>query len=963
MNAARESVRPPAGRLLLLLIVVAGLFGLAWQFLSAESGSSREELVAEASAALQQGDIEQAYAMVQALDAEASDPEVRYLLAVIEGIRGNDERALEVLCTLPDFERDPRLLTTAAQHALKVPRLIAARRHLSRALELMPGNEEAIRLLSNLEANLMNVRRVRQLIAALDGLGRCTAQDVFLFCAGSRVSYDLFENVERLVPALQNDPQYGELVYSLATNYLAMDRRADAKRLLADAQQKLPEQNAWMVHLAAAELAILDSRMGDAALSLAGVGQQGREFQPYWLALGRTLRARGQPDAAVRAYQNASQLDPFDPEPVYALSVLLKDEAPEESAQLRVRMRVLQQLNTQVESVVTLSSLEEAVERFPTLIDRLVDAGAYREARVCLTWLKQEGYRSTAASEVDARLKSLVSLPPMQLKVPRVSGLNDVDLSLLDDRQDRQKTPSVDTSVRFEDVTDEFRLKFDYSFPQREPPTILESLGGGVAAFDYDRDGSVDLFFPQAGGFPEAAGREDQDSLQRQRGFVFEDVSVLAGIGDSAYGHGVSVADINGDGFPDLFVTNYGLNQMYVNNGDGTFHEVGVAAGVTGSVWSVSSAFGDFDNDGDPDLYVANYLQRETCRDEDRGDDDCGPTHIPGVQDRLYENLGDGRFQDITTEAGLVVPQGKGLGVVVRDFDRDGRLDLFVGNDTTANRLFMNQTGSATKFADVSVQSGVALAGDGTAEASMGIVSDDLNGSGYPDIFVTNFETQTNSFYANLDGTSFVDDTAARDLARTSYAAMGWGTQLLDYNDDGRLDLFVLNGQLHDRPMRPQVYRNDADTFSLQSVTEDNYLGMRWAGRGLAVTDFNQDARPDLIATHRRGRPHLLRNQGDDGQRCSLQLVAADGNRGGAGTRVTLTAGGRTVVRTLHCGGGYLVANQQRLWLVVPADRRIDSLKVQWPSGRTQVFSDIRLDPVVTLRETDEPGRLWGQPR
>lgn len=961
MTTSRESVRPPVGRMLLLLAVPTGLLVAAWLFLVSEPQKSREELVAEATAALESGDIDRAYQLVQDLNEATSDPEVMYLLAVIEGLRGDDDKALDVISRLPDFDRDPRLLTMAAQHALKIPRLMDARRYLNSAIDLMPANEEAIRLLSNLEANLMNVRRVRQLIARLDGMERCSAQDVFLFCAGSRVSYDLFENVDRLVPALENDPEQGELIYSLATNYLAMDRRDDAGRLIESAGQDLPEHQAWMVHLAAAELAILDNRMQAAAKSLQYVGEQGREFQPYWLAIGRVLRERDQPDAAITAYRNAAQLDPFDPEPLFVLSRLLKKTNSEQSAELLARMRVLQQLNTQVESVVTLSSLEEAVERFPTLIDRLVDAEAYREARVCLTWLKKEGYRSTAATEVDQRLRSLVSLPPIQLKAPRLSGLGEVDVSLLKDAP-----PSVGTETAagplFEDMTDALQLQFAYSFPEREDPTILESLGGGVAAFDYDLDGRVDLFFPQAGDFPQTAVRQDQDSLQRRRGSRLEDVSAVAGIDDSDYGHGTAVADINADGFADLVVTNYGANQLYVNNGDGTFREVAVVSGLTGVDWSVSSAFGDFDNDGDPDLYITNYLVRETCRDEDRGDDDCGPMHVPAVQDRLFENLGDGQFRDVTQPAGVIAPQGKGLGVVVRDFDRDGRSDLFVGNDTTANRLFVNRTDEQLAFEDASVGSGVAVAGDGTAEASMGIVSEDLTGNGYPDIFVTNFEAQTNSFYSNLDGTAFVDETSAKNLARSSYAVMGWGAQLLDFDDDQRLDLFVLNGQLHDQPMLPQLYRHAGDTFELVSGQESGWFQSAWLGRGLAVADLNDDARPDLIATHRTGRPHLLVNRHAGKTRCCVRLIASSGVRHAAGARVTMTWGEETVVRTLHCGGGYLVANQQRLWFVVPPAGVVDALRIEWPSGTVQVLRNVRLSPRLLVREADPASRVWPEP-
>lgn len=956
MRRSAEHASPPVGRLLVLLAIPAVTIAAAWFLLRPAEQASEQQLVAEATAALDAGDIERAYRIVSELSATSEDTQVFYLLAVIEGLRGQDERALQVLSGLPGFEEDPRLLTMAAQHALKIPRLVAARRYLTLAIERMPDNEEAIRLLANLEGNLMNVLRVRQLIAALDGMGRCTAQDVFLFCSGRRVTYDLKENVGRLIAAWQNDPEQGVLVYALASNYMAMAQLDDAAHVIATARDRGVANDRWMMEQAAAELAILQWDFDAAAKALLEVGDRGRHFDAFWLAAGRVLRERNQPQAAITAYRNAVQLDPFDPEPLFVLSSLLQETAPEEAARLLQQKRVLQQLGAQVESILRLPSVEEAAERFPEAIEELITAGAYREARVCLTWLKSEGYQLESAADADRRLRSLVSLPPSQLKPPRTSRLGDVDLAvaLQAPPQDGRVTDSRPFEAAFTDATDTYQLQFAYTFPVVDPPSILESLGGGVAALDFDGDSHTDLFFPQAGDFPRTVNRVDQDVLCRRVGSVFADVGAAAGIGASNYGHGTAVADVDADGFPDLLVANYGQNQLYLNNGDGTFRDVSKAAGMTASEWSVSAAFGDFDADGDPDLYVANYLIRESCRDEERGDQECGPMHVPAVQDRLYENQGDGTFRDITTTSGIVAPNGKALGVVVRDFDRDGRMDVFVGNDTTHNRLLRNATSGPIVFQDESVTSGVAVASDGTAEATMGIASDDLDGNGFADIFVTNFEAQTNSYYSNLDGRTFVDDTAAKDLARSSYATMGWGTQLLDLDDDGRKDLVMLNGQLHDRPMRPQIYRNTGDVFHSHTVSS-GYFGEPRLGRGLALADINEDGRPDLLATHRRGRSRILLNESGRQPRCALRMIATRGARHAAGARVTITASGQATTHTLHAGGGYLVANEQRLWLVLPANRQVESIVIEWPSGHRQSAGATTLSPRMTVRESAGP--------
>lgn len=955
MNRQSRSASPFTAQSILLLAFPFVAIGIAWYLLVPSIPEAEVDLAAEASAELERGNIEGAYRIIEELRKTSDDPDVLYLLAVTEGMRGNNQRALEVVQQIPDFQTDPRLLTLAGQFALAVPELAAARTMLERSLVVAPENEEAIRMLASLEGNLSNVRRVREMIAALDSIGKCTAQDVFLYCSGARVTYDLYENVDRLKPAYKNNPDMGELVYALANNYLAMNRLDAAQQVIDGAKQNPPKTNRWMVNQAALELAHIRSDNDTALAELAAIGKDGQFFAGYWIAVGRCLRQQEQPAKAIEAYWNAADLDPFDPEPLFALSKLLAASSPEKAATLARQTRRLQQLNTQVESVVTLESLEEAVERFPSIVARLVEVEAFREAEICLEWLKAQGYRSREATAAEAELKQVAIQIPRRLTPPKLTNLRVVDTSSLDGEVNLQTVQEF--SSKFEDVSAQMNVTFDYTFPDVSPPTILASLGGGVATFDFDSDGSVDLFFPQAGQLPAAEDRSsDNDTLLRLRSGSYTDISMVAGVEESAYGHGATVGDLNSDGMPDLVVTNYGTNQLYVNNGDGTFSETAVAAGIAKSDWSVSSAVQDFDNDGDLDLYVVNYLQQEYCDKNVQGLDPCGPIHVPAVQDRLYENLGQGNFKDITESSGIAVPDGKGLGIVTRDFDRDGLVDLFVGNDTTHNRLFFNRsTKQEIAFKELSVRSGVAVGNDGDAEASMGIASDDVDGNGFFDIFVTNFEAQTNSWYSNIDGRTFVNDTEPLDLARSSYAPMGWGTQFLDLNDDNRLDLIVLNGRLHEGAMQPQLFCFKGNRFQSVSSSEGDYFTQKWFGRGLAIADLNNDARPDVVATHRKGAPRLLINQSGTGQRFCLRLVATQSDRNALGTRVTISHGPNRVTRVLHGGGGYLVANQHKLWMVVPTDGEIEKLTIEWPSGHVQIMANFTPSASMTIVETDEP--------
>ena len=953
MNRSSRTDSPFTTRSMLLLSFPFVAIGIAWYLLVPSAPEPEVDLAAAAAGELERGNIEGAYRIIEELQETSNEPDVLYLLAVTEGLRGNNQRALEVVCQIPGFDSDARLLTMAGQFALAVPQLAVAREMLDRSLEVAPDNEEAIRMLASLEGNLSNVRRVRELIANLDRIGKCSAQDVFLYCSGSRVSYDLYENVGRLEPAYENDPEMGELIYALATNYLAMNRLDAAQQVIERAEQNPPTTNSWMVHQAALELAQVRDDTEEALFRLKEIGDEGRYFERYWIALGRILRQQDMPAEAILAYRNAADLDPFDPEPLFVLSKLIADSSPEEATELALRTRLLQQLNTQVESVVTLESLEEAVERFPSIVARLVEVQATREANICLEWLKSQGYRSRTATEIEVQLKLLANVTPRQLMPPQIADLRSVDTSELIDN-DRPK-PNSQFTASFNDATAEMDVAFIYTFPESKQPSILMSLGGGVAAFDFDCDGCVDLFFPQASEAPTAEDRSaDQDTILRFRSGGYDDVSNLAGIGASDYGHGATVGDVNSDGLPDLVVTNYGANQLYVNNGDGTFSETSIASGIAVSEWSVSSAVQDFDNDGDLDLYITNYLLSEYCEAEVQGSDPCGPIHVPAVQDRLYENLGQGMFKDMTQTSGIAVPDGKGLGVVARDFDRDGLVDLFVGNDTTHNRLFFNRSNNhGIAFEELSVRSGVAVGNDGDAEASMGIASDDVDGNGFPDIFVTNFEAQTNSWYSNIDGHTFVNDTEPLDLARSSYQPMGWGTQFIDLDDDNHLDLVVLNGRLHEGAMKPQLFRFADNRFESVSSPAGDYFSQKWLGRGLAVADLNNDARPDLVATHRTGLPRLLINESGSGSRFCLRLVATGSQRNALGARVTITDGQSSVTRTLHGGGGYLVANQQKLWFVAPKDGQIDSLTIEWPSGNTQRLQNFTPSLLMTFVESD----------
>jgi hypothetical protein len=418
-----------------------------------------------------------------------------------------------------------------------------------------------------------------------------------------------------------------------------------------------------------------------------------------------------------------------------------------------------------------------------------------------------------------------------------------------------------------------------------------------------------------------------------------------------------------------LFVT--GLNQtiLYRNRGDGTFEDVTARAGVSSSRWTTASGFSDLDGDGDLDLVVVTYLQADPedvpeCRDRSGNRIHCRPEQFPAQFDQLFRNNGDGTFTDISREAGIEIPEGRGLGLAIADLDGDGRLDLFVANDGTANFLFRNCGG--LRFEEVALSAGVAYDGSGQPTASMGVVADDLNGDGRIDLFHTNFINQNNTLRWNLGGGQFADGTLAANLAAPSRSKTGFGTVAFDVNNDGYLDLFVANGHTDDQPwfdtpmaQTPQLFLGrEHGRFELAVNEASSYFARPVVGRGVAAGDLDNDGRVDLVVVHRDAPAALLRNVTPSGHWLGLRLQGTRSGRCPVGARVVCRAGGRSWVRWVTSGTSYLSFSDPRLWFGLGSAQRAESLEVHWPSGNVQSWSNLPADRILDLREGDNPAGL-----
>ena len=546
----------------------------------------------------------------------------------------------------------------------------------------------------------------------------------------------------------------------------------------------------------------------------------------------------------------------------------------------------------------------------------------------------------------------------------------------------RAETTRATLALSFRDDADAAGLHFTFENGRSPSRQLPETMSGGVALLDYDGDGWLDAYAIQGGAFPFSSDAPHAgDRLFRNKGDgSFEDVTLRAGLAamPRGYGHGAAVGDVDNDGRPDLFVTRFGSYALYRNRGDGTFEDVTARWGLGGDRgWPTSAAFADLDGDGDLDLYVCHYVAWDPqnpriCGNESGGPISyCVPFLLESVPDHVFRNDG-GRFRDVTSEAGFTDGDGRGLGVLAADLDDDGRVDVFVANDGTANYLFRNLGGF--RFEETGQVAGVAANAEGGYQAGMGIACGDLDGDGRPDLVVTNFYGESSSFFQNLGNGLFSDRTEMVGLREPTRYMLGFGTALVDVNNDGRLDLATANGQVNDiRPIFPYAMPAQLllGTPSGRLIDVSDRAGPVWSmprvGRGLAAGDLDNDGRVDLVIVAQDGPLALFHNRsGGDrapGHFVTFGLEGTASNRDAVGAKVVVRAGGRRQVAQRVGGGSYQSANDPRLHFGLDKIGRIDEVEVRWPSGRVDHHRDLAADTGYLIREGETlPRPLKGFP-
>ena len=528
-----------------------------------------------------------------------------------------------------------------------------------------------------------------------------------------------------------------------------------------------------------------------------------------------------------------------------------------------------------------------------------------------------------------------------------------------------QPAPSQNQAVRFTDVTAQLGIEFRHTNGESGKKYFIEPIGSGVALFDFDNDSDLDLYLVNGTDLPgHTSPAPPTNRLYRNDGDIFTDVTREASVGDTGYGLGCCVGDYNNDGFTDLYVTNYGANVLYHNNGDGTFTDVTESAGVEADRFSSGCAFLDLDADGYLDLYVVNYVQfdletnPECTRQGVRTY--CTPEALQGAADILYRNNGDGTFTDITAKSGISGANGKGLGIVCGDIDNDGDVDIFVANDTTPNFLYRNDSDTAIEMTEDALFAGVAISEEGRAYSGMGANLGDFDNDGYLDIVITNFQDQTNSLYHNDQGGFFDEVSFARGIGEKSLRYLAWGVDFVDFNNDGWLDLFVANGHLDDNVAEidpigtyaqpNQLFLSNGGINFVESV--DVAIANQKVSRGTAFGDIDNDGDVDIVVSNLKDAPTILRNDSEKTSRwLSVKLVGTHCNRDAIGARVTVVSGNLTQIREVKSGSGYLSQNDLRLHFGLGGATRVDKLTVRWLCGKVQALQDIETNRGLVITE------------
>lgn len=545
---------------------------------------------------------------------------------------------------------------------------------------------------------------------------------------------------------------------------------------------------------------------------------------------------------------------------------------------------------------------------------------------------------------------------------------------------------AASVSIQFVDQAKQANLNVVTYTGGTDKNHIVESTGNGVLIFDYDGDFDQDIYFVNAMRFPKPGQTEAHSNvLYRNNGDgTFTDVTAAAKVGAAVYGQGGCIGDVDNDGWPDMYITNFGPDILYRNNGNGTFTDITAAAKVSDPRWSIGCTFFDADKDGDQDLYVANYLEATWEQIHKakrirlwRGKAEVldGPKGLPGSQDSYYVNNGNGTFTEAMAKAGLLPgSEYYSMGVVSFDYDNDGDIDIYVANDSTPNCLYRNR-GNGT-FEEVGAMLGCAYNADGQEQGSMGVSFGDYNRDGWFDLIVTNFAHDYDTLYKNLGGKFFQDETFAAGIAIPTFVPLGWGTFFLDVDNDSDLDLFCAYGHIYPQvdqsPSLHETYKQQNGLFlnegngKFRDVTPQAGAGfqVKNSGRGAAYGDLDEDGDLDIMVSNEDERPTYLQNRTplNGNHSVTIKLQDTHGSSMALGARVSMINEGITQLAQVSSGGSYASQSDLRVHFGLGKSTSAKRLIVRWPDGKEEAFTDLVADKHYVIKRGEKPkGRPYKQ--
>ncbi len=957
------------------IVVLAGVGTLIWFLVR----PSNEEILDQARVSFARADYQTADELVRQVLGRSPKFPPALLLAARCAIKLNDpQRAVRYVKRVKNVEGEhaATLLCEAGDLLLlDLRHASAAEQRFRSALKIEPDNFTAVNRLAYLLTLEGRVWESLPFFRQQVRMERFTADHLLMLGMGDAF-VESSKTIEAFRQAVPDDPVP---LIGRARTAINENRNRQAESWLREVVDAVPNQVEAQALLGRV---LLESQRADELLRWhQRLPEEADRHPMIWLVRGLWAQQRGEKKSPVRCFWESVRRDPNQKSTNYKLGQALVAAGEQEKAAPFLRRA---------------RQLEQAVTTIEQIHDRRTDTRLMRRAAgqmESLGRLWEAWGWSRAASAINPNLKwaqqKIARLRP-RLKqntpwtIPEMLPGQDTDWSAYplpnwtsrSPASNRSSTPEVvsRSRVSFVDSASAVGLQFDYfasEDPQTDGKRMFEQMGGGVAVLDYDADGWPDIYLAQGCSWPPVPNEHRHwDRLFRNLGNGrFADVTDQAVLAENRYSQGVTIGDFDNDGFPDLYVANIGENRFFRNNGDGTFTDITEQTATAGDRWTTSCLLADLNGDTLPDLYAVNYLSgpdlfSHICATEQGRMRACSPKMFAGAPDRLYLNLGDGRFENVTKSAGITAPDGKGLGIVAGDFNGTGLLSLFIANDQTPNFFYRNRTkspGAQLSFEENGFVSGLAFDRDGLALACMGVAAGDANGDGLPDLFVTNFSGESNTLYVQRPGRFFIDATREAGLRSTSFMELGFGTQFLDGELDGWPDLVLANGHVDDftfrgQPykMRTQYYRNlgEGRFTELSGETLGDYFQGEYLGRALATLDWNRDGREDFVVTHLDAPAALLTNQTpNSGHFLAVRFRGVKSARDAIGTVVRLTVAKRTWTQQLTAGDGFQASNQRQLIFGLGDCDRVDCLDVRWPSGVKQRFEDLAADAEWILIE------------